>query len=279
MQLAPQYGTDPVLTLDGAPNAIAAPAIRQRTRLLAALTGFDDEQWHQPSRCAGWTNRDVIVHLDSTNSFWAFSIAAGVRGEPTQFLTTFDPVASPAQFVEASDLAPADVLARFTASTQALIDAWTTLDDAGWMALAEAPPGHISVSAVTHHALWDSWVHERDILLPLGIAAAEEPDEIAASLRYAAVLGPALAITHGATEHGVLAIEATEPQVTAVIRIGDRVELHTGADTAPADLRLTGSAVELLEALSIRTPLLQHVPAATAWMIRGLSETFDVRTA
>jgi hypothetical protein len=121
-------------------------------------------------------------------------------------------------------------------------------------------------------------VHERDILLPLGIVAEEDPDEIAASLCYAAVLGPALAITHGATERGVLAIEVTEPQVAAVIRIGDSVELHTGTDNSDADLTLTGSAVELLEALSIRTPLLQQVPAAKAWMIRGLAETFDVRT-
>ena len=39
----------------------------------AALAVLDDEQWSHPSRCEGWSSRDVIVHLDSTNAFWAFS--------------------------------------------------------------------------------------------------------------------------------------------------------------------------------------------------------------
>ena len=174
MQLSPRYGADPLLTMDGAPGDIAAPAIRQRKRLAATVAAFTDEQWAQPSRCEGWSNRDVIVHLDSTNSFWAFAISAGVQGAPTQFLATFDPVASPAQLVTgAGERSIHEVLTSFVASTDALVELWESLDDGGWSSTAEARPGHVSVSTVTHHALWDSWVHERDILLPLGIAAAE----------------------------------------------------------------------------------------------------------
>lgn len=278
MQLTPRYGAQPVITLDGPPAAIAGPLIRQRRRLATALASFTDEQWSHPSRCAGWSNRDVIVHLDSTNTFWSMSIAAGVHGEPTRFLATFDPVASPAQLVAGSgDVSTGEVLARFVASTDALVGLCSSLDHAGWSAAAEAPPGHVSVSAVAHHALWDSWVHERDVLVPLGLAPEPEADEVAACLRYVAALGPALALNRGAAGSGVLAIDATGPDVVVVVDIGEQVVVRAGAAGAPtAELRLAGDAVELLEALSVRRPLTQLIPVGSAWMLRGLSDTFDV---
>jgi uncharacterized protein (TIGR03083 family) len=278
MQLTPRYGTSPVITLDGSPADIVAPAIRQRRRLANALAGFTDEQWTHPSRCEGWTTRDVVLHVDSVNSFWAFSIAQGLRGEPTCFLATFDPVASPAELVAAgASVSTDEVLARFTASTDALISVWDSLDDAGWSALAEAPPGHISISALTHHALWDSWVHERDILLPMGVAADEEDDEIAAGLRYVAGLGPALAMNQGLAERGRLAISADGlafERLEVSVEISECVRVRSGI--ADADLHLTGDAVQLLEALSLRRPLEQPIPVESAWMLRGLSEIFDV---
>ena len=40
------------------------------------------------------------------------------------------------------------------------------------------------MSDVLHHALWDAWIHERDVLLPLGVSPTEEPDEVAALLDW-----------------------------------------------------------------------------------------------
>lgn len=274
MQLTPRYGSTPVIALDGPSSAILAPAVRQRRRLAATLDRFTAEEWGHPSRCAGWSNRDVVVHLDSTNSFWAFSIAAGLRGEPTRFLTTFDPVVSPAQLVAASHLADDEVLERFHESNDAFISALEQLDHAGWETLAEAPPGHISISALAHHALWDSWIHERDIVLPLDAETVIEPDEVAASLRYAAALGPALACTRGSTRRGILAVDATSPTVAASVHIDAAATVHSGV-AREADLTLNGDAVVLLEALSMRRPLDRVVEPQHAWMVQGLAETFD----
>jgi len=277
MRLTPRYGADPLVTLDGDPAAIAEPTIRQRRRLVEALASFTDEQWAQQSRCAGWASRDVVVHLDSTNFFWTQSIAAGLRGEPTRFLATFDPVASPAQSVaQLHDLTTDDVLARFSESTDTLAHLLDSLDTSDWVAIAEAPPGHLTVSAVTHHALWDSWIHERDILLPLQAEPSIEPDEVTASLRYAAALGPALAVTRGNSETGRLGIHATKPDMAIVVDVGEHVAVSDSDDVA--DLTLTGDAVELVDALSIRRPLDQAVPADQAWMLNGLLETFDNAT-
>jgi uncharacterized protein (TIGR03083 family) len=274
MQLTPRYGSEPVIVLDGSPAAVCGPFVRQRQRLAARVAAFSDEQWTHPSRCAGWSSRDVIAHLDSTNDFFAFSVAAGLAGEPTEILTTFDPVKTPIELVAmVAELSTGEMLDRFTASTRTLVELLASLDDDAWSVLAESPPGHVSVSAVAHHALWDSWVHERDILLPLGISPDREADEIRACLRYVAAIGPTFAINSGGTERGVLALDVTDPDVSVVVEVGERVIVRDGRGAA--DLRLTGDAVDLLEALSVRRPLTQPIPPAVDWMLRGLAEAFD----
>jgi len=273
VQQTPRYGADPVIVLDGSPADVLEPVARQRRRLAAVVSSFTDEQWARPSRCVGWSNRDVIAHLDTTNGFWVFSIASGLRGEPSRLLLGFDPAATPAQLVAASDGVPTgQVLEQFLASTDALLDVLTSLDDAGWSTLAETPAGHLSVSAVAHHALWDSWVHERDILLPLGDTPDEEADEIAASIRYVAALSPAMVLNRGAAQRGAFAIHVTDPDLQVVVDVGDEVLVRSGE--ADVELTLTGDAVALLEALSVRAPLDQPVPPAASWMVSGLAEAF-----
>jgi uncharacterized protein (TIGR03083 family) len=275
IQLNPRYDADPLIRLDGPPSAILEPAVRQRRRLATALAAFTEEPWAHPSRCDGWTNRDVIVHLDSTNGFWAFSIASGLKGEPTRFLATFDPVASPAELVAGTQEIPSsEVLDRFAASTAALTDLLASLAGDDWSTIAEAPPGHLAISAVAHHALWDSWVHERDILAPLGITPDEESDEIAACLRYGAALAPAFAVTNGNAERGVLAVAVVDPETEFVVDIGEHIEVRRGRFDG-ADLELTGDALPVLEALSIRRLLDQAIDRESAWMIDGLAAQFD----
>jgi len=278
VQLNPRYGDDPVVVVEGDPTAIAGPVVRQRRRFVEELGRLSDDQWAQASRCEGWSARDVIVHLDSTNTFWTFSLSAGRAGEPTRFLATFDPVASPAELVAAAGAKPPEeVLASFSASTEAFAQLVESFTDDEWTLVAESPPGHVSATALAHHALWDSWVHERDVLLPLGRTPAEEPDEVAACLRYAAALAPGLALTNGVDATGTLALRATDPDLAFVVEVDGRVTVRDGAPTPadPIDLTLTGGAVDLVEALSMRRPLDADVPADAAWLVQGLADVFE----
>jgi uncharacterized protein (TIGR03083 family) len=274
VQLDPHYGADPIIVLDGDPLAIVAPTIRQRRRLAATVAEFTDEQWAHPSRCDGWSARDVIVHLDGTNFFWTLSIAAGLRSEPTRYLATFDPVTSPARSVAQSvGLSFAEVRDRFVESTNTLVRQLEALDAESCALLAEAPPGHVPISSVLHHALWDAWVHERDILLPAGREPDREADEVGACLRWSAALGPALALSRGEARTGRLGIEATNPEVSVLVEIDGRVSVTEGS--GDADLVIRGDAVELVDALSIRRPLDHDLPVADAWMLEGLAVTFE----
>lgn len=272
MLLQPRYGSDPVITLDGSPGAIATPSIRQRERLLDALATLSDEQWNTPSRCEGWTVRDCMVHLESTNGFWEMSIRAGLAGTPTEFLASFDPAASPAAMVDASELSPSEVLDKMRASARSLNDLLGSLTDEDWETLAEAPPGHITVSAVTHHALWDSWIHERDVLLPLGLDVAEEPDEIESCLRYASALAPAFSVVMDDGASTTFSVSVIEPTVSFDVTVGDSVAITSGATT---ELVATGGAVELLEAVSQRVQYSSGTPEVIQRAFDGLGRVFD----
>ena len=63
---------------------------------------------------------------------------------------------------------------------------------------------------------------------PQGLAPVEEPDEIAAALRYAAALGPAFAVGRETGASGVLSIVATDPDLSLVVEIGDRADVRWG---------------------------------------------------
>ena len=278
MELSPRYGADPVIVLDGDPAGIAAPVVGQRRRMLAALEQFDDDQWAQPSRCAGWSNRDVAEHLAGTNAFWVHSIEAGRRGEPSRMLAGFDPAATPAQMVaDAAELTSAQVLERFATSTARLIDTVEAIDGEEWSVLAEAPPGHLTVSAVVHHALWDSWIHERDILLPLGDTPVADAHEVTACLRYAVALAPAVGILLGDTRRGRMQVTASDPDISFEVSVSGRVEVRdatSGSGDTGSDLTLAGGAVELVEAISVRRPFDEPLPEASAWMVNGLRTAF-----
>lgn len=275
MLIAPRYDNAPIIAIDGPIDDQRETLVRQRQRMVTELADLTDDEWRTPSRCEGWTAQDVIAHLISTNDFWRVSIEAGVAGSPTRFLAGFDPKATPAELVRAmQSMSPSETFTRFVVSTDALCAVSDALDDAGWAAIAEAPPGHLPVRILAHHALWDAWVHERDILLPLGVAPAEETDEIVACLRYAAALGPAFAIINDTDRHGVIAIDAWEPSTQIVIEVAGAVDVHDGP-IAEGTAVLRGRAVDLVEMLSIRAPFDQAVPEDARWMLDGLADVFE----
>ena len=275
MQLAPRYDGVAIIQLDGPVDAVRTPLVRQRRRLAALLDGLDDAGWASPTRCADWDVRDVVSHLADTDGYWALSLQEGLAGRPTRMLDGFDPASTPAALVGATaGASPAEVAERSRASTAALLDALDALDaggpggsgGAGWETVVEAPPGHVTAAAMVHHALWDGWVHERDIALPLGLTPAEEDDEVLACLRYAAALGPAFALQTSPDRRGALALAVTDPDATVVVEVDGAARVH---------LTLAGPAVPLLEALSVRVPLPGPVDERHAWLVSHLATVFE----
>ncbi len=271
MQLTPRYDDPGLLRLDLDLGDLAGASARQRRRLADLLATLDDAQWAAPSRCDGWTARDVVDHLTTATGFWALSIGAGLAGQPTRIMATFDPVATPAAMVDRTK-GGEEVLAGLLAASEALDAALALVDD--WSVLAEAPPGDVPLDALVAHALWDAWVHERDIALPLGLAAPVEADEVRPALVYCAALAPTFAVTQGDAGRGALVVDATDPDARFVVEVADGVRVHDGPAPDGA-VRLGGAAVPLLEALSYRAPLDHDVPEDGRWLVAGLGRVFD----
>ncbi len=137
----------------------------------------------------------------------------------------------------------------------------------------EATPGLLPIRVVAHHALWDSWVHERDIALPLGAAPPAEPDEVGSSLRYAAALSTALAIGAGPAVYGSFEVEASDPSMVCRLEVGATVTVQDGPAARGAPC-LRGDAATLVDALSLRAPFPEPVPPEWSPLIAGLATAF-----
>ena len=171
-------------------------------------------------------------------------------------------------------LTPTEVLDQFVSSNNAFLGTIAELDDAAWSTLAETPPGHLPIRLLAQHALWDSWIHERDIALPLGLTSALELDEVLSCLQYAAALSPALAFSAGTALVGTFSVEANNPELRFDLEVGDTVAVGEGLAAGDAPC-LRGDAVELVEALSLRAPLPLSAPDEWRQLFRGLATTFD----
>jgi uncharacterized protein (TIGR03083 family) len=272
--LTPRYDATPLISVERRVEG-PHPIAQQRRRLEAVLGDLREDEWAHQSRCEAWTAQDVVTHLISTNHFWVLSIAQALAGEPTRFLAAFDPVASPAQLVDQSQgTAWEETLATYRSSNAELMAAVEAIDDDGWDAVGEAPPGHVPLSLVADHALWDCWVHERDILLPLGRPPVEDEREILTCLRYAAALGQAFELGKGGGGGGVAVLDLTDPDARVVVSVGaDQVHVDDG--DAPADARSARlPAIPALELLS-RRDAGRPEPETLRWLAAGLATVFE----
>ncbi|HEY7946771.1 MAG TPA: maleylpyruvate isomerase family mycothiol-dependent enzyme [Acidimicrobiales bacterium] len=276
MELTPRYDGTPPLRVEVPFDDPSVPLLRQRRRLADTVAGLEDAQWRVPSRCAEWSVQDVIAHLIGVNRFWALSIRSALAGTPTRYLVGFDPVATPRALVEPMrSLTPTAVHLDFVASVDDLADALSGIDGSGWSQPAEAPPGHIALRALALHALWDAWVHERDIVLPLGLDTVQEDDEIEGSLIYAALLGPGVLASGGGGRSGTLLVDARHPTIRFVVEAGETAVARPPTAGDAGASRLEGPAVELIDGISARTQLHHHIGPADRWMVDGLAAVFD----
>jgi uncharacterized protein (TIGR03083 family) len=275
MILAPRYDGPTILSVDGQSHDQLQPFTRQRRRMQAMLAELTDEEWMTASRCAGWTARDVVAHLVGVNTFWYSSIGAGLAGLPTRVLSGFDPAATPPVMVDwMSSLTTREVFDQFVSTTDGLLGMVAELTDRGWSTLAETPAGHVPIRLLAQHALWDSWIHERDVAIPLGIATTLEPDELRSCLQYAAAISPVLGIGLGRSYLGVFAVEATNPSVRFILDVGESVAVRDESAEATVPC-LRGDAVDLIEALSLRAPMPPSTPVEWSQLVGGLATAFD----
>jgi uncharacterized protein (TIGR03083 family) len=247
------------------PDEAVAPDAwsRHRRRFVASLSDLSEADWAAPTRCTNWDTKEVVAHLVAVDQFWIFTLGAARAGHPpTTYLRHFDPATgTDAQVASLSEARPGDVLEQFAHGTDALVALVDSLPEHDWDALGESPLGHLPARVLFAHAFWDSWLHERDIFVPLDRQPPPESDELLAvtcfSLLFAGLqgglLGDPIATGPALSEPLDEIVQFEELPDTAV-----RVIYDTGARialAAPGSARTRGSAVALVEGLAGRRAL------------------------
>jgi hypothetical protein len=117
-----------------------------------------------------------------------------------------------------------------------------------WGLPSLSPAGAVPWWLSLLHGLYDSWVHERDVLLPLGREPAVEGDEVEAVLSYTLVLVPHLSRMLGDREPFeavVCGIQVTGGEGPVTVR-------HVEAGAPAGAPVLTGDPPVVVDALSGR---------------------------
>ncbi len=212
------------------------------------LGALPDDEWGGPTRCESWDTNNLVRHLASACQFLGYTLHEAHQGKATTLLEGMDTRST----VEAAgamlgDLTPAQLralLADMDAAVDAEMDA---LGPDGLLAMAEAPPGHVPAYLAISHFLFDSWVHEYDLMLPRGERPQVEDRE---SLVVAAYLtGLAVVLTDATVS---LDIRLSQPD----LRLGIWVEAGAtvvSCRSVPDDaLVVEGSVVDVVDRITGR---------------------------
>ena len=158
------------LVIDEDPGAPARAWLSQRARLRAWLAALPDATWSSPTRCDEWDVTHLVRHLASGSQFLGYALHVAAAGMPSSLLRDFDTHTTvQAAAAMLGDLTPADARAALASADASVERELSAVAGDGWLALAEAPTGHLPAYLSVSHFLFDSWVHEYDLMLPMGL--------------------------------------------------------------------------------------------------------------
>ena len=166
------------------PTQVLAAHARHRRRFAEEAASLDDGGLKTQSRCTKWTTADVLRHLCDVDS-WMHAIWTGGPFP----LTSFDPNTTPHEFVlKGRDTPDRQVLDNFVASSERMAADVESGGAERWGLASLSPVGAVPWWLSALHVFYDSWVHERDALMPAGVTPPVLPDEATPVLTYSLAL-------------------------------------------------------------------------------------------
>ena len=255
------------------PHTTLVALAGHRRRFGSTVASLTAEELASPSRCRGWTVADILRHgvwVDTTGRQLWSGDKSPTRG--------FDPRTTPDEFVRADRVVHDEVIQqRYLSSTETMI---LELESAGPERFGNpswSPAGRVPWWLSAVHLGWDSTVHERDALAPLGRAVEAPPDELAPTLAYSLVLATLFHRDPVHVQVGSVRIRrGGGPVTTWSTPAGDEQETEAVDSSTDAATVLTGEPAAVIDALTGRVSLadtLRGDPAAVESM-GGLARYF-----
>jgi uncharacterized protein (TIGR03083 family) len=171
-----------MLEHDAIEDRVVDAFVGQRVRTLAAARALDADEWTGPSRCSAWTAHQLLLHVLGATA----ACRTTLTGERDVFAGGFDPNSGPASFVDARTGEPVattlDDLEREIARTADAIELLRGSEPAPTRTAVWG--AQVDWRLFLTHMFWDGWLHERDLLLPLGRPAPTSPAEAELAAAY-----------------------------------------------------------------------------------------------
>ncbi len=242
----------------------------QRRRFAAVLQGFGPDDWAAPTRCAEWSAHDVVRHLCDGNALGA---GAGPDDRTLDLTAGFDPRTTPRDWLAASaNESPDATLSRFVATTEELLAVLRARLAQGRRFEVQLPFGPMDWTVFVLHGFWDSWLHERDVLLPRGAGHPTDGDATGYAAAYGVFSAAAVAsmsggpvqdkLTLGGDGGGVFDLDSRGAVTLTVTRV---------ATAGPP-------AAQVTDALAGRAPtsaVLGDLPASSRAALSHLADFFN----
>lgn len=231
------------LRIDGHPDEPAAAWRSHRTRVRGWLDALPDPDWVRPTRCELWDVTSLARHLASGSQFLGYTLHMGAAGTATTLLQGFDPHTTvQAAAAMLGELTPATAREAVTAMDAAVDEELARMADAGWSAMAEAPPGQLPAHLSVNHFLFDSWVHEYDLMVPRGERPLVDPSEATVAVRY--LLGLASVVT---ASEVCLDVRLRDPEIRVGVDVADG-DVVVSTDSVPSGAAVVeGSLVDVVD--------------------------------
>jgi uncharacterized protein (TIGR03083 family) len=243
----------------------------QRRRFAAVLQEFGPGDWAAPTRCPGWSAHEVVRHLCDCNARGA---SAGPDDRTLDLTAGFDPRTTPSGWLTASAGEPPEAtLSRFLATTEELLAVLRARLAQDRRFDVRLPFGPMDWTVFVLHGFWDSWLHERDVLLPRGADHPTDGDATGYAAAYGVFIAAAVASMFGDPVQDKLTLGGDGGGVFDLDSHGDAVTLTV--------TRLTTAgppAAQVTDALAGRAPtsaVLGGLPASTRTALSRLADFFN----
>ena len=240
----------------------------QRRRFVEVVQQFGPDDWSAPSRCPEWTAHDVVRHMCDISDY------VPSAGDRTFDLSSgFDPRVTPREWLSASaDETPADTLARLTRRTRQVLAGARRWHRSGTRFEVCLPYAPVDWTMVALHLFWDSWIHERDVLLPRGAEHPTTDEATSYAAGYGLFISAAVAAMFG--ERVRHKLELSGPG-------GGIYDLNSEDGVVLSTTRVSTEglpAAQVVDALAGREPgpaVLATLPADTRTSLTRMAEFFN----
>lgn len=255
--------------VDGLSSGVEA--VRQilasrRQALLDLLQNMPNSYWDMRSRCSDWSVHQVVRHVRDAAKIHVARLGGGAF--PFSSSERFDPKTSPASWMAHSEgETPRETVGQLVQifKEEDLLFARRVGQNA-----PDLVPGplrrklHWSVSSV--HFLWDSWMHERDICVPLGLTTVTGDDEMRLVTMYALLVAAAPPAWDREYVDVTLGLSGSPDGAYSVTHEGDNVYVRAGGSP-----EFSGPMEAVLDSLAGRGPELSEVLGASGQAVRKLA--------